>query len=68
MNAGTRIEEPYSRGKGGNDLVTLPNRHTESATINQSYIAKISTHVRRTNKDDANMNPKYESNCIATRT
>jgi hypothetical protein len=35
MHAGSEIGEPRSRGKGGDDFVTLPDRHTESAAINQ---------------------------------
>ena len=35
MQAGNKIGKPRSRGKCGNDLVTLPDRHTESTAINQ---------------------------------
>lgn len=35
MNASSQIDEPHSRGNGDCDLVTLPDRHTKSAAIDQ---------------------------------
>lgn len=65
MQAGSKIGKPRSRSKGGNDPVTLPDRHAKSAAINQRHIAKTFTHMRRRNRAAADKNPKYENNCTA---